>query len=55
MTPLDEVRYIQAYARIIGVKEDAVIEYAQKKGMAALVDCLSAAATPTQRKTPSFS
>ncbi len=51
MTPLDEVRYIQAYARIIGVKEDAVIEYAQKKGMAALVDNASQLlATPTQKE-----
>ena len=54
MTPLDEVRYIQAYARIIGVKEDAVIEYAQKKGMARWCNA-SQLPTPTQKKNASFS
>lgn len=38
MTTTDELRYIQAFARIIGVKEDAAIEYAERKGLNALVD-----------------
>jgi DNA repair protein RadC len=38
MTNNDELRYIQAYSRIIGVKENDTIEYAQKKGLASLVD-----------------
>ena len=51
MTPLDEVRYIQAYARIMGVKEEVVVEYAQKKGMAALVDnATQLLVTPTQKE-----
>ncbi len=38
MTNNDELRYIQAYARIIGVKEDEAAEYAQRKGLNALVE-----------------
>lgn len=38
MTNNDELRYIQAYARIIGVKEDEATEYAQRKGLNALVE-----------------
>lgn len=38
MKNTDELRYIQAFSRIIGVKEDDAIEYAQRKGLNALVD-----------------
>lgn len=38
MTNNEELRYIQAYARIIGVKEDEATEYAQRKGLNALVE-----------------
>ena len=38
MNPADETRYIAAYARIIGVQEAVATEYAQRKGLAALVD-----------------
>ena len=38
MNPAEETRYITAYARIIGVQEAVVTEYAQRKGIAALVD-----------------
>ncbi|MCK9271739.1 MAG: ArdC-like ssDNA-binding domain-containing protein, partial [Bacteroidales bacterium] len=38
MNPAEETRYIAAYARIIGVQEAVVTEYAQRKGIAALVD-----------------
>ena len=38
MANTDELRYIQAFSRIIGVKEDDAMEYAQKKGLNALVD-----------------
>jgi DNA repair protein RadC len=38
MTASDEMRYIQAYSRIIGVKEDDVTNYAQRKGITSLVD-----------------
>ena len=38
MNPAEETRYIAAYARIIGVQEEVATEYAQRKGIAALVD-----------------
>jgi antirestriction protein ArdC len=38
MNPTEETRYIAAYARIIGVQEEVATEYAQRKGIAALVD-----------------
>lgn len=38
MTTSDELRYIQAFSRIIGVKEDDAIVYAERKGLNALVD-----------------
>ena len=38
MNQAEENRYITAYARIIGVQEARVTEYAQRKGLAALVD-----------------
>ncbi len=38
MNPAEETRYIAAYARIIGVQEAIASEYAQRKGIAALVD-----------------
>ena len=31
MNPAEETRYITAYARIIGMKEAVVTEYAQRK------------------------
>lgn len=34
---INEARYIQSYAKIIGVKEEAAISYAQKKGTLALI------------------
>jgi DNA repair protein RadC len=47
----DELRYIQAFSRIIGVKEDDAIEYAQRKGLNALVDnATQLLATPAQRE-----
>lgn len=51
MRDTDELRYIQAFARIIGVKEDAAIEYAERKGLNALVDnATQLLATPVQRE-----
>ena len=51
MTTTDELRYIQAFARIIGVKEDAAIEYAERKGLNALVDnATQLLSTPVQRE-----
>lgn len=51
MTTTDELRYIQAFSRIIGVKEDDAIEYAQRKGLNALVDnATQLLATPVQRE-----
>ena len=38
MNPAEETRYIAAYARIIGVQEAVATEYAQRKGIAALMD-----------------
>ena len=38
MNPAEDTRNIAAYARIIGVQEAVVTEYAQRKGIAALVD-----------------
>ncbi len=38
MNQAEENRYIAAYARIIGVQEAIVTEYAQRKGLTALVD-----------------
>lgn len=52
MTNNDELRYIQAYARIIGVKEDEAAEYAQRKGLNALVENADQLlTTKTQRKS----
>ncbi|WP_353095693.1 DNA repair protein RadC [Tissierella praeacuta] len=51
MRDTDELRYIQAFARIIGVKEDAAIEYAERKGLNSLVDnATQLLATPVQRE-----
>ena len=51
MATTDELRYIQAFSRIIGVKEDAAIEYAQRKGLNALVDnATQLLSTPAQRE-----
>jgi len=51
MANTDELRYIQAFSRIIGVKEDDAIEYAQKKGLNALVDnATQLLTTPAQRE-----
>ena len=51
MANIDELRYIQAFSRIIGVKEDAAIEYAQRKGLNALVDnATQLLSTPVQRE-----
>lgn len=51
MATTDELRYIQAFSRIIGVKEDEAIEYAQRKGLNALVDnATQLLATPVQRE-----
>ncbi|MEL7626526.1 MAG: JAB domain-containing protein [Anaerolineaceae bacterium] len=38
MNQAEENRYIAAYAHIIGVQESVVTEYAERKGLAALVD-----------------
>jgi DNA repair protein RadC len=51
MNNTDELRYIQAFSRIIGVKEDDAIEYAQRKGLNALVDnATQLLSTPVQRE-----
>lgn len=51
MRDTDELRYIQAFARIIGVKEDAAIEYAGRKGLNALVEnATQLLSTPVQRE-----
>jgi len=51
MKNTDELRYIQAFSRIIGVKEDDATEYAQRKGLNALVDNASQLlSTPAQRE-----
>ena len=51
MANTDELRYIQAFSRIIGVKEDDAIEYAQRKGLNALVDnAAQLLSTPVQRE-----
>lgn len=51
MATTDELRYIQAFSRIIGVKEDDAIEYVQRKGLNALVDnATQLLATPVQRE-----
>lgn len=51
MTTNDELRYIQAFSRIIGVKEDDAIVYAERKGLNALVDnAAQLLATPVQRE-----
>jgi len=51
MTTSDELRYIQAFSRIIGVKEDDAIVYAERKGLNALVDnAAQLLATPVQRE-----
>ena len=51
MANTDELRYIQAFSRIIGVKEDDAMEYAQKKGLNALVDnATQLLTTPVQRE-----
>ena len=47
----DELKYIQAYSKIIGVKEGDAIEYAEKKGLPALVENASQLlSTPKQRE-----
>ena len=33
MSSIDELRYIQAFSKVIGVKENDVAEYAQRKGL----------------------
>jgi DNA repair protein RadC len=51
MPASDDLRYIQAYAKIIGVREDIVLEYAQRKGMVALMNNASELlTTPAQRE-----
>ncbi len=51
MATIDELRYIQAFSRIIGVKEDDAIEYAQRKGLNSLVDnATQLLASPVQRE-----
>ena len=51
MTNTDELRYVQAFARIIGVKEDDALEYAQRKGIGALVEnATQLLSTPAQRE-----
>ena len=51
MATKDELRYIQAFSRIIGVKEDDAIEYAERKGLNALVDnATQLLSTPAQRE-----
>ncbi len=51
MATKDELRYIQAFSRIIGVKEDDAIEYAERKGLNALVDnATQLLSTPVQRE-----
>ena len=51
MATTDELRYIQAFSRIIGVKEDDAIEYAERKGLNALVDnATQLLSTPVQRE-----
>ena len=51
MTSVEEVRYIQAYSRVIGVRENDAIEYAHRKGIASLVDNASQLlTTPTQMR-----
>ncbi|RBP58440.1 DNA repair protein RadC [Alkalibaculum bacchi] len=51
MANTDELRYIQAFSRIIGVKEDDAIEYAQRKGLNSLVDnATQLLSTPAQRE-----
>jgi len=48
---INEARYIQSYAKIIGVKEEAAISYAQKKGTLALINNASGLlTTKTQRE-----
>lgn len=51
MSSIDELRYIQAFSKVIGVKENDVAEYAQRKGLNALVDNpTQLLTTPTQRE-----
>ena len=51
MIKTDELRYVQAFARIIGVKEDDALEYAQRKGIGALVEnATQLLTTPAQRE-----
>lgn len=51
MANTDERRYVQAYARIIGVREEAALDYAQRKGITALVDnAAQLLSTPAQRE-----
>ena len=51
MNNTDELRYVQAFARIIGVKEDDALEYAQRKGIGALVEnATQLLSTPAQRE-----
>jgi len=54
MNNTDELRYVQAFARIIGVKEDDALEYAQRKGIGALVEnATQLLSTPAQREKAS--
>jgi DNA repair protein RadC len=47
----EEIRYIQAFSRIIGVREEEAMEYAQKKGIRSLVEnATQLLATPAQRE-----
>lgn len=47
----DELRYVQAFSRIIGVKENDVLDYTQRKGIGALVENASQLlTTPAQRE-----
>ena len=47
----EEIRYIQAFSRIIGVREEEAMEYAQKKGIRSLMEnATQLLATPAQRE-----
>jgi DNA repair protein RadC len=51
MINTNELRYVQAFARIIGIKEDDALEYAQRKGIGALVEnATQLLTTPAQRE-----
>ncbi len=47
----EEIRYIQAFSRIIGVREEEAMEYAQRKGIRSLVENADQLlSTPVQRE-----